>query len=165
LDKVSQGYTPRKMEARFGMGEPSLVLNTSAGEVRLHGYIDRLDTAPDGSLRVIDYKAGSAPISASHLKEGRRLQLPIYALAARDALGLGEISGGFYWHIQKAEASSLKLEKFEGGIEAAFDIAVAHIGRHVIGIRAGHFEPKAPEEGCPSYCPATNFCWKYKRGF
>ena len=93
------------------------------------------------------------------------MQLPIYALAARDALGLGEISGGFYWHIQKAEASSLKLEKFEGGIEAAFDIAVAHIGRHVIGIRAGHFEPKAPEEGCPSYCPATNFCWKYKRGF
>jgi len=153
------------MEARFGMGEPSLALKTSAGEVRLHGYIDRLDAAPDGSLRVIDYKAGSAPISASHLKEGRRLQLPIYALAARDALGLGEISGGFYWHIQKAEASSLKLEKFEGGIEAAFDIAVAHIGRHVIGIRAGHFEPKAPEEGCPSYCPATNFCWKYKRGF
>jgi len=165
LDKVSQGYTPRKMEARFGMGEPSLVLNTSAGEVRLHGYIDRLDAAPDGSLRVIDYKAGSTPISASHLKEGRRLQLPIYALAARDALGLGEVSSGFYWHIQKAEASSLKLEKFEGGIEAAFDIAVAHIGRHVIGIRAGHFEPKAPEEGCPSYCPATNFCWKYKRGF
>ncbi len=165
LNKISQGFTPRKMEARFGMGEPSLVLNTSAGEVRLHGYIDRLDAAPDGSLRVIDYKAGSTPISASHLKEGRRLQLPIYALAARDALGLGEVSSGFYWHIQKAEASSLKLEKFEGGIEAAFDIAVAHIGRHVIGIRAGHFEPKAPEEGCPSYCPAVNFCWRYKKGF
>ena len=165
LDKISQGYTPKQMEARFGMGEPSLVLNTSAGEVRLHGYIDRLDTAPDGSLRVIDYKAGSAPISASHLKEGRRLQLPIYALAARDALGLGEVSSGFYWHIQKAEASSLKLEKFVGGIEAAFALAVAHIGRHVIGIRAGHFEPKAPEEGCPSYCPAVGFCWRYKKGF
>lgn len=165
LDKISQGYAPRKMEARFGMGEPSLVLKTSAGEVRLHGYIDRLDAAPDGSLRVIDYKAGSAAISASHLKEGRRLQLPIYALAARDALGLGEISGGFYWHIQKAEASSLKLEKFEGGVEAAFALAVAHIGKHVTGIRAGHFEPKAPDDGCPSYCPAVNFCWRYKKGF
>jgi len=165
LDKISQGYTPRKMEARFGMGEPSLVLKTAAGEVRLHGYIDRLDVAPDGTLRVIDYKAGSTAISASHLKEGRRLQLPIYALAARDALGLGEISSGFYWHIQKAEASSLKLEKFEGGVDAAFALAVAHIGKHVAGIRAGHFEPRAPEEGCPSYCPAVNFCWRYKKGF
>ena len=165
LNKVSQGFTPHTMEARFGMGNPSLILKTSAGEVRLHGYIDRLDTAPDGTLRVIDYKAGSTAISASHLKEGRRLQLPIYAMAARDALGLGEISGGFYWHIQKAEASSLKLEKFEGGVEAAFAIAVAHIGKHVTGIRAGHLEPKAPDEGCPSYCPAVNFCWRYKRGF
>jgi len=99
------------------------------------------------------------------LKEGRRLQLPIYALAARDALGLGEISSGFYWHIQKAEASSLKLEKFEGGVDAAFETAIKHIGAHVAGIRAGHFEPRAPEEGCPSYCPAVNFCWRYKKGF
>ncbi len=165
LDKASQGFKPKQMEARFGMGEPSLVLKTSAGDVRLHGYIDRLDAAPDGSLRVIDYKAGSTAITANHLKEGRRLQLPIYAMAARDALGLGEVSGGFYWHIQKAEASSLKLEKFEGGMEAAFEIAVKHIGDHVAGIRAGHFEPRPPEEGCPSYCPATNFCWRYKRGF
>ncbi|MBI5823350.1 MAG: PD-(D/E)XK nuclease family protein [Chloroflexi bacterium] len=162
LNKVSQGFTPHAMEARFGMGKPSLVLKTSAGDVRLHGYIDRLDSASDGSLRVIDYKAGSAAISASHLKEGRRLQLPIYAMAARDALGLGEISGGFYWHIQKAEASSLKLEKFEGGVNGAFETAVAHVVHHVKEIRAGHFEPKAPDEGCPSYCPAVNFCWRKK---
>ncbi|GAB4504810.1 MAG: hypothetical protein Fur0043_18040 [Anaerolineales bacterium] len=165
LDEVSQGYTPKHVEARFGMGNPSLILKTSAGEVRLHGYIDRLDAAPDGSLRVIDYKAGGTAITAKHLMEGRRLQLPIYALAARDALGLGQVSGGFYWHIQKAEASSLKLEQFEGGVEAAFETAVKHIGNHITGIRAGRFEPKPPQEGCPSYCPAVRFCWRYKRGF
>jgi hypothetical protein len=113
----------------------------------------------------MDYKSGSAPISANHLKEGRRLQLPIYALAARDALGLGNVSSGFYWHIQKAEASSLKLEKFEGGVNAAFETVIKHVTNHVKGIRAGHFEPKPPDEGCPSYCRATNFCWKYKKGF
>ena len=165
LDEVSQGFTPFRMEARFGMGEPSLVLRTEAGEVRLHGYIDRLDAAPDGSLRVIDYKSGGATISTAHLKEGRRLQLPIYALAARDAMGLGEVSSGFYWHIQSAKASSLKLEKFEGGVDAAFATAVAHVGKHVNSIRAGHFEPKPPAEGCPSYCPAVGFCWRYKKGF
>jgi ATP-dependent helicase/nuclease subunit B len=165
LSRVSQGYTPRVMEARFGMGQPSLMLQTDIGEIRLHGYIDRLDAAPDGTLRVIDYKSGSAIISASHLKDGRRLQLPIYALAARDALGLGEVSSGFYWHIQKAEASNLKLEKFDGGVNGAFETAVAHVARHVANIRAGHFEPKPPEEGCPSYCPAVGFCWRYRRGY
>lgn len=165
LDEASQGFKPFRMEARFGMGQPSLLLRTEVGEVRLHGYIDRLDTAPDGSLRVIDYKTGGAAISSAHLKEGRRLQLPIYALAARDALRFGEVSGGFYWHIQSAQASSLKLEKFEGGMSAAFAMAVAHVGQHVNGIRSGHFEPKPPAEGCPSYCPAAGFCWRYKKGF
>ena len=141
------------------------MLKTEAGEVRLHGYIDRLDAARDGSLRVIDYKSGSTPISAKQLQEGRRLQLPIYALAAQRALGLGQVSSGFYWHIQTAEASSLKLEKYEGGVEAAYAAAIAHIGSHVKGIRAGHFKPKPPAEGCPSYCPAVGFCWKYKKGF
>jgi len=165
LDEASQGFAPRVMEARFGMGQPSLVLKTSIGEIRLHGYIDRLDAAPDGTLRVIDYKSGSAAISATHLKEGRRLQLPIYAMAARDALGLGEVSSGFYWHIGSAAPSSLKLEKFDGGVNGAFETAVAHVVNHVKGIRAGHFEPKPPDEGCPSYCPATNYCWRYKRGY
>jgi ATP-dependent helicase/nuclease subunit B len=165
LDEISQGFTPVHLEARFGMGQPSLVLHTEAGEVRLHGYIDRLDAAPDRSLRVIDYKSGGAAISAAHLKEGRRLQLPIYALAAQDALGLGEVSSGFYWHIQSAQASSLKLEKFEGGVDAAYATAVAHVGKHVNGIRSGHFEPEPPTEGCPSYCPAVGFCWRYKKGF
>lgn len=165
LNKVSQGYTPRLVEVRFGMGQPSLVLQTEIGEIRLHGYIDRLDAAPDGTLRVIDYKSGSTPIMERHLKEGRRLQLPIYALAARDALGLGEVSSGFYWHIQKAEPSSLRLEKFDGGVNGAFGTAIAHIVKHVANIRAGHFEPQPPEEGCPSYCPAVGFCWRYKREY
>jgi ATP-dependent helicase/DNAse subunit B len=165
LDEVSHGFTPLHMEARFGMGQPSLVLQTEAGRVRLHGYIDRLDAAPDGSLRVIDYKSGGTTISRTHLKDGRRLQLPVYALAAQEALGLGEVSSGFYWHIQSAKASSLKLEKFEGGINGAFAMAVSHVGEHVKNIRAGHFEPKPPAEGCPSYCPAVGFCWRYKKGF
>jgi len=165
LDEVSHEFMPSYMEARFGMGQPSLVLQTEAGEVRLHGYIDRLDAAPDGSLRVIDYKSGGTTISGAHLKDGRRLQLPIYALAAQEALGLGEVSSGFYWHIQSAKASSLKLEKFEGGVNGAFAMAVLHVGEHVKNIRAGHFEPKPPAEGCPSYCPAVGFCWRYKKGF
>ena len=161
LAEVSLGYTPRYFEQRFGLGSVPLVLETEAGPIRLHGFIDRIDVAADGSLRVMDYKAGGAAITAKDLSEGRRLQLPIYALAARDALGLGEISGGFYWHIQKAEASQLKLERYDGGVQAAFDIAQDHITRHVLSIRSGQFQPQPPPGGCPHYCPASSFCWRY----
>ncbi|MBU4209046.1 MAG: PD-(D/E)XK nuclease family protein [Proteobacteria bacterium] len=85
--------------------------------------------------------------------------------AQRVGRSQNNISGGFYWHIQQAKPSSLKLEKYEGGAQAAFDTAVSHIGNHVTRIRAGHFEPKPPAEGCPSYCPAVGFCWRYKKGY
>jgi ATP-dependent helicase/DNAse subunit B len=165
LAEISQGYTPRHFEPRFGMGAPSLVLQTEIGAVRLHGYIDRVDVTPEGKLRIIDYKTGSAAISPRHLEEGRRLQLPIYALAARDALGLGEVAAGFYWHIGKAAASSLKLERYPGGVNAAFETAAQHVASHVKNIRAGQFEPQAPENGCPHYCPAIGFCWQYVKGY
>jgi ATP-dependent helicase/DNAse subunit B len=162
LAEVSQGFTPRYFEKKFGLGQPPLVLETDIGEIKLHGYIDRLDVGADGRLRVVDYKAGSSAITAEHLREGRRLQLPLYALAARQALGLGEIGSGFYWHIRSAEASSLKLEKFEGGVEEAFELARMHVAAHVGNVRAGKFQPEPPTDGCPSYCPAAGFCWRYK---
>ena len=64
---------------------------------------------------------------SEQLQEGRRLQLPIYALAAQRALGLA-VSIGFDRHIQTAEASSLKLEKYEGGVEAAYGLLLPTSG-------------------------------------
>ena len=32
-----------------------------ASGLRLRGYIDRLDIAPDGRMRIVDYKTGGAP--------------------------------------------------------------------------------------------------------
>jgi RecB family exonuclease len=162
LAERSEGWTPRYFEERFGFGQPPLVVQTPAGEVRVHGYIDRVDVDSAGNLRVIDYKASGSPITPEDLSVGRRLQLPLYALAARDALGLGEVTQGFYWHIGKAQASSLRLEKFEGGAPGAFDRVKAHLAAHIANIRAGRFQPKPPEGGCPAYCSAIGFCWRYK---
>jgi ATP-dependent helicase/nuclease subunit B len=162
LAEESQGFAPRYYELQFGMGNPSLVLHTEIGDIRLHGYIDRVDASTDGRLRVIDYKSSGELISARHLQEGRRLQLPLYALAVRDALGLGQVAGGFYWHIQKAEASNLKLENYEDGIEAACQTAASHVIRDVHAIRSGQFKPRPPADGCPNYCPAASFCWQYQ---
>lgn len=162
LVEASPGYTPAALEQVFGLeGQPALVIQSDSGELRLRGFIDRIDRGPDGRLRVIDYKAGSTPISARDLAEGRRVQLALYALAARDALGMGDVSGGFYWHIGPATASSLKLEKFKGGVEAALQIAADHALAYAAAVRAGHFQPKPPSGSCPSHCPAAAFCWRY----
>ncbi|MBA2952760.1 DUF2800 domain-containing protein [Nocardioides sp. MAH-18] len=44
----------------------------------LRGFVDRIDVAPDGALRVVDYKSGSSP---SEMFEGKALfQMKFYAL-------------------------------------------------------------------------------------
>ncbi|HEX7746488.1 MAG TPA: PD-(D/E)XK nuclease family protein [Micromonosporaceae bacterium] len=56
----------------------SLVTTLVDGKLVIRGYVDRLDVAPDGALRVVDYKSGGAPREAF---EARALfQLKFYAL-------------------------------------------------------------------------------------
>jgi hypothetical protein len=126
----------------------------------LRGLIDRVDQDPTGGVRVIDYKtAGPSRFRDSAVRRGDILQLPLYALAARDALGMGEPRDGFYWHVRSAECSPFTLAGFEGGPEGAIGCAVARAWEAVRGARAGHFVPCPPDGGCPSYCPAAGFCW------
>ncbi len=163
LAKATADSAPLAQEQRFGLDDqPPLLAQANGDEFRLRGFIDRVDRTHAGGLRIIDYKSGATPIAARDLVEGRRLQIALYALAARDALALGEIADGFYWHIGSAKASSLKLDKFPGGVAAALQTALAHAFRHIAGVRAGRFPPTPPPAGCPGHCPGVNFCWRYQ---
>jgi ATP-dependent helicase/DNAse subunit B len=161
------GFVPYQHEAVFGLwGRPPLVVRQGDDAVRLRGFIDRVDRAPDGRVRVIDYKtAGPWAYTKKAVMEGKKLQLPLYALAARDALELGDPAEGFYWHVQHAEPSSFQMSRFEGGPEGAMEVAVEKAWEAVRGARDGHFVPEPPDGGCPSYCPAAGFCWHYWPGF
>jgi ATP-dependent helicase/DNAse subunit B len=167
LIEIAGGYEPLTQELPFGLdGQRALALRGEFS-LLLRGYIDRVDRAPDGRLRIIDYKAGSTPIPAGDLSAGRRLQLPLYAMAAREALE-AEVASGFYWHIGSAKPSSLRLEKYAsagqgrrgvaGAIETAVDYATA-IGAAVCG---GRFSPAPADNECPRFCPAAAFCECYK---
>ncbi len=163
LIEATAANTPLAHEQVFGMrGQPPLVVQGDGDEFRVRGFIDRVDQDSDGRLCIIDYKSGSTPITAHDLTEGRRLQIALYALAVRDALALGDIADGFYWHIGSAKTSSLKLKKFEGGVNNALNTAIAHAFKHVTGVRAGRFAPSPPAAGCPGHCPGASFCWRYK---
>jgi putative RecB family exonuclease len=47
-------------------------------EIYLHGYVDRLDVAPTGEVRIVDYKSGKSPKPG--WEEKALFQLRVYAL-------------------------------------------------------------------------------------
>jgi hypothetical protein len=99
------------------------------------------------------------------MREGKKIQLPLYARAARDALGLGEVVEGFYWHIRDFKPSTLTLSGYDEGVDAALDDALERAWEVVRGVRSGRFAPQPPAGGCPDYCPAAAFCWRYRPGY
>ena len=167
LTELPGDFVPHLHEAAFGLkGQPPLVIGQGQASFRLRGFIDRVDRAPTGQVRVIDYKT-PAPWAYTQkaVAEGKKLQLPLYALAARDALRLGDPVEGFYWHVQHAQSSSFQMSKFEGGAQGAMEVAVDRAWEAVCGARDGHFVPQPPDGGCPGYCPAAAFCWRYRAGY
>ena len=113
--EIAKDWRPYAFEARFGMrgrdGSPRKALEMTVGSetIRLRGVIDRIDRDALGHLRIIDYKSGKRnnSYSLSGLQRGERLQLPLYALAAERALGLGKPREGYYWHLGRCPAQSL----------------------------------------------------------
>ncbi len=63
---------------RLEPAERELYVEADFDGLTLRGYVDRLDVAPDGAMRVVDYKTGRSP---SELFEGKALfQMKFYAL-------------------------------------------------------------------------------------
>jgi ATP-dependent helicase/nuclease subunit B len=85
------GAHPIAVELQFGSTSGAdLVVETPNGPVRFRGRLDRVDELEDGSLAVVDYKSGRRyPLEreGDQLAGGTRLQLPVYALAAKAAYG------------------------------------------------------------------------------
>ena len=164
--QMASGFVPLYHERRFA-GEVRLSLRDGERRLRLRGIIDRIERRPDGKVRVIDYKtAGPWDYGNRTVREGKRIQLPLYVLAARDVLQLGEAVDGFYWHVRQAEPSGFTLRKFEDREgQSALQVAAEAGWQVVEGVRKGAFPPRPPDAGCPAYCPAAAFCWRLDRRF
>lgn len=168
LEEKRGDWDPIQLEAKFGITKP-FAIDIRSERVLIRGTIDRVDKNSEGDIRVIDYKSGSGNLSKSDLLSGRRLQITIYALAAQQALHFGNVVDGFYWVIGGKQNPILQLSKVKHesleGIDAAYEVLQAHLEQIVHGVRAGEFPPKPPKAGCPSYCPAAGWCWRYQPSF
>ena len=65
-----QSFHPTHMEAHLELGENDNLL--------LHGYVDRIDIAPTGEVRIVDYKTGKSPRAG--YEEKALFQLRFYGL-------------------------------------------------------------------------------------
>jgi putative RecB family exonuclease len=126
LDRYFTLEDPRRIEPAHR--ELCVEADLASG-LRLRGYIDRLDVAPGGEIRIVDYKTGTAPPEAF---EARALfQMKFYALAIWRSqgqvpamlqlmyLGNGEILR--YWP-EEADllATERKVEALWQAIERAY---------------------------------------------
>jgi putative RecB family exonuclease len=76
LDRYFTLEDPRRLEPAERESYVEALLDS---RLLLRGFIDRLDVAPDGAIRVVDYKSGSSP---SEWFEAKALfQMKFYALA------------------------------------------------------------------------------------
>ncbi|MHB1319555.1 MAG: PD-(D/E)XK nuclease family protein, partial [Anaerolineae bacterium] len=170
IEALGGGYRFSEAERAFGISGregAALVVYDGDDSFSVHGLIDRVDRDDAGRVRIVDYKtAGPWSFTNAAVRDGKKLQLPLYALAAQEALELGQVTEGVYWHVQHAEPSGFTLSGFymddQRGPRAAMAHVVAMAWEAVRGARAGAFVPKAPKGGCPSYCPAAAYCWHYE---
>jgi putative RecB family exonuclease len=77
--KLVEGYFTLEDPSRLEPAERECLVETSLDDgLLLRGYVDRLDVAPNGAVRVVDYKTGGAPRAAFEAKA--LFQLKFYAL-------------------------------------------------------------------------------------
>jgi putative RecB family exonuclease len=119
--------------------------------VRLRGFVDRIDVAPTGEIRVVDYKTGASPKEFGELKA--LFQMKFYAVVLHRLRGvvprqlkLMYLSNG---QSLTYEPDLGELERFERTLEALWK-AIEQTGK------AGDFQPK-PSKLC-QWCDHQSHC-------
>lgn len=138
---------PIAVEAAFGRQDvPELVVRLDEqGCVPFAGYIDRIDATADGGLVVLDYKTGAGSgydaiperakpkPGADLVDRGRKLQLLLYALAARQLQQTPQAPvEAWYWFVEKGDLQrgAPVGSEDEQRLRSVLDVVVG-------GIRAG----------------------------
>ena len=116
--------------------------------VVIHGSIDRIDRLPSGGVEVIDYKTGRV---SSQKGVDESLQLSIYALACRDALGLGTPERVTLYFTE----SALRLSTTR--TDEQLDLVRADVLARVSRMRAGEFVATPSADAC-RYCDFARMC-------
>lgn len=134
-----------RTELSFGRGDVDPVrVQVPGGIVHMAGSIDKIDEQRDGRIVVQDIKTGKADsfrkIVDDVVVAGTKLQLPAYALAARQSLGATDAEA-VYWFVRRNAGTRIPVV-----LDAATETRYSStIGTLVESIATGLFPAKPPE--------------------
>ena len=135
-------------EMAFGMhGREPVSVPTQSGEVLMRGSADKVDVAGDGTIYVTDVKTGSGRsfkdiTQDSPFVDGTKLQLPVYAYAARQQLGDDSTPvHATYWFVRR--------DRGRVGIDLTAEVEQRYaetLETLTQSIKAGLFPLRAPDK-------------------
>jgi RecB family exonuclease len=150
--RVVERWLEHPLSGEFTLGEPGR-------RVSLRGVADRIDLLEGNRLRVIDYKSGYAP------NPKRALQVPVYALCARERL---ETRDAVAWTIDEAAYIAFSGKRTlvpvvkPGGADPAASLTSARdrLLATLDGVARGEFPPRPHDPMMCSYCAYPSVCRK-----
>ncbi len=177
------GFEPWLLEAGFGEQEDSERPVLEIDGWGLHGAIDRVDRAGDGSALVLDYKLAGSVTPRDKFEEKAKLQLQLYLIAVAEHWG-GRPVGGLYHPLRATSQRRPRgavLEDFaealgsygivrtdlvdQEGLEELLADARRRAGEIVARMRSGEIRrdpgPRLGLRGhdtCPTYCDFAPIC-------
>jgi RecB family exonuclease len=136
-------------ELSFGIGgHPDVLIGVGRGELHFRGSADKVDQTSNGTLLVTDLKTGSARRFAglsgdNPVEGGEKLQLPVYAHAARARYGNARTEvRAMYWFVHKNRGKRIEVpltEAVERTYAETVDLIAGSMAR-------GVFPPRAPAQ-------------------
>lgn len=136
---------------RYEPAGRELYLAHQDGELELRGFVDRLDVAPNGAIRVVDYKTGKAPAPA--YGANAKFQMLFYAALVRS------VRGRLPAMLQLMYLGNKQIVRHVPTEDEADD-ALARIhtvwDRIVLAGRTGHFAPRRSR--LCSWCSFQQYC-------
>lgn len=142
-----QVFTPTHMEAHLELEQVE--------NLQLHGFVDRIDIAPTGEVRIVDYKTGKSPKPG--YEEKALFQLRFYALLWYRLHGsLPKLLQLLYLGDQRALKSSPTLKDLETTEAKSYQV-----GRDILVSIEKEYWPTQKSRLCDwcsfkSICPAFN---------
>lgn len=159
----AQPEGPVRTEVGFSLKLPptELMKTTPVGGkildgIQINGKIDRIDTLPDGTQRVVDYKTGHDKKGATALRNqvATEVQLAIYKYAGARELGID--AKGLAYYFLEAKDPVIEAEATDEHV-AEVVATIDEVADKIISL---DFEPKPEFQKCKScsfrhVCPAT----------
>jgi putative RecB family exonuclease len=136
--------------------ESEMHLNTDVFGIPFNGYIDRVDHTPDGTLKIVDYKAGTGKMKSENAKFGdsHGEQLRLYVAALRNHQPDMNISAAEVFYVFHRKKRSIDLsEKAMAGTQLRYEKSWTLLNAQTA---SGRFAMKtSPLCG---WCPAATVC-------